>query len=182
MILLRLLNGQGLAGLAASLCLALLLVVQKGETRHWHKQSDRFEQLHADEASAHAQTVANYRAAAADAEAADRANANRIAAKQSAINERSSHDFEARLAIARVRYDRLQHPADNAADAGTRATSPMSRLSAAAGRAAESAGENRLPASDALLATEQAIQLDELISWIKGQSAIDPNGSPPATP
>ena len=45
-MILRLLNAQGIAGLAASLCLALLLVLQKGETRHWKKQSSQFEQLY----------------------------------------------------------------------------------------------------------------------------------------
>ena len=48
-------------------------------------------------------------------------------------------------------------------------------LSAASGGAAQAAGEDRLPAPDALTATEQAIQLDELIKWVKAQAAIDPN-------
>jgi len=182
MMFLRLLNGPGIAGLAAALCLALLLVIQKGETRHWHKQSDRFERLQAGEAAARAQTVANYRAAAAEAEAADRANAARVAGQQSTINERSSHDFEARLAIARARYAGLRQPGQTAADPGARATAPMPGISIAAGGSAEGAGENRLPSSDALVATEQAIQLDELIRWVKGQAAIDPNAGAPATP
>ena len=29
--------------------------------------------------------------------------------------------------------------------------------------------------SDALTATEQAIQLDELIKWVRAQAAVDPN-------
>jgi hypothetical protein len=41
----------------------------------------------------------------------------------------------------------------------------------------QDAGEDRLPASDALTATEQAIQLDELIAWVKRQAAVDPNAS-----
>ena len=35
-----------------------------------------------------------------------------------------------------------------------------------------------LPQSDRLIATEQAIQLDELIKWVKAQAVIDPNESP----
>jgi hypothetical protein len=52
MMLLRLLNAQGIAGLAASLCLAILLVIQKGETRHWKKQSASFDQLYRAEQAA----------------------------------------------------------------------------------------------------------------------------------
>jgi hypothetical protein len=53
-------------------------------------------------------------------------------------------------------------------------------LSAAAGGPAQGTGQDGL--SDALTATEQAIQLDELIKWTKRQAAIDPNrGSGPQT-
>ncbi len=34
-MILRLLNVQGIAGLAAAVALTLLLLLQKGETRHW---------------------------------------------------------------------------------------------------------------------------------------------------
>jgi hypothetical protein len=50
-------------------------------------------------------------------------------------------------------------------------------LSAAARGADEAAGQDRLPRSDELTATEQAIQLDELIKWVRSQAAIDPNAS-----
>ena len=82
MMLLRMLNVQGIAGIAASLALALLLVIQKGETRHWRKESGHFEQLYQGEQAAFAGTVANYRAAADAARAADRANAQRVEAAQ----------------------------------------------------------------------------------------------------
>ena len=63
-MILRLLNGQGIAGLAASLALALLLIVQRGETRHWRKQSDQFRVLYQPRRRAFAGTVAYVRAAA----------------------------------------------------------------------------------------------------------------------
>jgi hypothetical protein len=66
-MILRLLNPQGIAGLAASLCLALLLVLQKVETRHWKKQAASYEQLYRDEQVALAGTVANYRSTAEQA-------------------------------------------------------------------------------------------------------------------
>ena len=48
--------------------------------------------------------------------------------------------------------------------------------------AAQAAGEDRLPAADALTATEQAIQLDELIKWVtasRPRSGCPMAGPPP---
>ncbi|MGE5563072.1 MAG: hypothetical protein ACM3ZV_07145 [Bacillota bacterium] len=176
MSLLRLLNGQGIAGLAAALALALLLAVQKGETRHWKKESAHFEQLYTREQTALAGTLANYRAAADQARASDRANADRVAAEQRAINERTSNDYEARLAGARALAQRLRgQSARAAADPGRGGAAPVPGLSAPAGRADEAAGQDGLSLAERQLATEQAIQLDELIKWIRAQGRIDPN-------
>ena len=49
----------------------------------------------------------------------------------------------------------------------------MPSLPVAAGKTARSTGENGLPAEDALTATEQAIQLDELIKWVRRQHEVD---------
>ena len=183
MTILRLLNPQGIAGIAVSFALAVLLVVQKGETRHWKMQSCRFEQLYRGEQSAFAATVANYRAAAEAARADDLANAQRVAAEQRAINQRSSNEFEARLADARARAERLRlEAAATRANPGSRPGPPLPGLPASAGRADQAAGENRLPAPDALIATEQAIQLDELIKWVKAQAKVDNNGATVASP
>ena len=173
MILLRLLNPQGIAGLAASLCLAVLLVLQKGETRHWRKQSGQFEQLYEGEQAAFAGTVANYRAAAEAARSADRANAERVAAAQRAINERTADDYQTRLAAVRARAERLRGGA-SAADPGRGGAAPVSGVSVAPGGIAQGPGQDRLSDPDRLTATEQAIQLDELIAWVKAQAAIAP--------
>ena len=174
-MILRLLNPQGLVGIAVSLCLAVLLVLENGESRHWKKRSGQYEQLHRDGEAALAGTIANYRAAAEAARAADRAAAGRVAAEQRAINERTSDDFEARLAAARVAADRLREQARlAAADPRAGGTAPVSALSAAAGQSPQAAGQDGL--SDRLIATEQAIQLDELIKWVKAQSKVDRNG------
>jgi hypothetical protein len=173
-MLLRLLNPQGIAGLAASLALAILLVIQKGETRHWHKASDQFEILYRGEQAAFAGTVANYRAAADAARAADAANAKRVAAAQNAINERTDHDYEARLADARGRAERLRLQTRAAAtdpSAGRTASLPV--LPVAPGGAAQAPSQGRLPPSDSLTATEQAIQLDKLIKWVAAQAKVD---------
>ena len=181
MTILRLLNVQGIAGLAAGAILGLLLIVQKGETRHWRKQSGQYEQLYKQEQAAFAGTVANVRAAAEQARAADRANARRVLADQAQINERTSHDLETRLADARARADRLRIQAGGgSADPGRRGAAPVPALSAAPGRLAQAAGKDRLSHPERLIATEQAIQLDELINWVRRQHSVDPNGNAPA--
>lgn len=183
MILLRLLNPQGIAGVAVSIALAVLLVIQKGETHHWRKQSGQFEQLYRGEQAAFAGTVANYRAAAEQARASDAANIERVAAEQRAINERTTHDYQARLAAARTLAQRLRLEAASApADPGARAATPVPDLSITAGRPAQAAGQDRLPDSDALIATDQAIQLDELIKWVRRQAAVPQNGGPGGSP
>ena len=124
-------------------------------------------------AHGYAGTIANYRSAAETARAADRANAERIAAEQRAINERTQNDFESRLAAARTRAGQLRLAAQAPADPGHGRAAPVPGLPAASGRASDTAGENRLPAPDALTATEQAIQLDELIKWVRAQAKVD---------
>jgi hypothetical protein len=177
-MILRLLNIQGIAGIAVSLALGLLLLIQKGETRHWKKESAGFEQLYHREQTAFATTVTNYHAAAEQARAADRANAARVADEQRTINERTTHDFEARLAAARADARRLRIDAQAAADSSPRGGAPMSGVPAPARGAAEAAGEDRLSPSDALTATEQAIQLDELVKWAIKQHEVSLKHSP----
>jgi len=174
-MILRLLNPQGIAGLAVSICLSLLLLLQKAETHHWKKQSGQFEQLYHIDQAAFAQTIAGYRAAADAARAADRAAGERARAEQAAINERTANDYETRLAAARARADGLRRDAQASAHFGDRGTAPVPALPTATGGAHETAGEGRLPGPDALIATEQAIQLDELIKWIRRQHSVDPN-------
>ena len=172
-MILRLLNPQGIAGLAASLCLAVLLVLQKGETRRWTRQSAQFEALYRNEQTRFAATVANYRAATEQARAADQANAARVAAAQHAINERTSNDFEARLASARAAAERLRREGEGRTDSRGRGGPAMPGLPAASGRPPQAAGDDGL--HDSLIATEQAIQLDELIKWVRAQARVDPN-------
>ena len=176
MTLLRLLNPQGIAGLAAALCLAILLVIQKGDTRHYRKQAAEFEQLYHGEQSALAGTVASYRAAAEQARAADEANARRVRAAQALINERTSDDYEARIAVARATAQRLRvETASTSANSGRRSGAAVPSLPVATSGAASTTAQDGLSPEDALTATEQAIQLDELIEWIRRQHEVDSN-------
>jgi len=171
----RLLNWQGIAGIAVALTLFAMFTVQKLEAVHWRKQSEKFEQLYQQEQTAFATMVANGRAAAAQAEAADRENADRVAAEQNSINQRTKHEFESRLAAARAELERLRVDSPAGPDPHSGGGAPMPILPFAAGRPAQAASEDGLPESDALTATEQAIQLDELIKWVRSQHSVDPN-------
>jgi hypothetical protein len=102
-----------------------------------------------------------------------------VAAEQRVITERSEHEFEDRIAAARAAAERLRNPPPAAADPSSGRAAPVPELPAAATRTGQAAGEDRLPAPDALTATEQAIQLDELIKWVKAQAEVDPNGGKP---
>ena len=174
----RFLNLQGMIGIAAALLLLALFLVKAGEARHWRKQSGRYEQLYRAEQSARAVTIANYRAAAETARKLDLAHAGRVAAEQRAISERTEDALQARLADARARAQRLQLDArPAAARRGGRAASvpAPAQTPGAAGRPAEKDG---FPLADRLLATEQAIQLDELIKWVGAQSTIESADKP----
>jgi hypothetical protein len=174
-MILRLLNAQGIAGLVASLCLALLLTLEKVESRHWRRQSSKFEQLFIGERAKLAGTIANYRAAASAAATADRANAERVAAEQRAITERTDHDFEGRISAARAAADRLRLQSEGRSVAGAGRSAEGPGLPGAAGGTSQAAGHDRLPEPAALTATEQAIQLDELIRWVRAQAGVDVN-------
>lgn len=180
-MILRLIGWQGIAGLVLAGAFALLLLVQKGETRHWKKQSGQYEQLYRGEQAAHRQTELNVRRAADAARAADQANADRVRREQAAINQETTNDLEARFADARarasdLRSDRVRRQAGAAAShsGGGRAT-PVPGVPPAAGGVGQAARQDRLSDSDALTATEQAIQLDELIKWVTRQTGVDPN-------
>jgi hypothetical protein len=169
----RILNLQGMIGIAASLLLLGLFVTKAIEARRWHKQSDRYEQLYRGEQGARAGTIANYRAAAETARKDDLANAARVAAAQRTISERTTDDLESRLADARARALRLQLEARAPATAGRGVgAAPVPAPGAAPGPAGAAAAENGLSLADRLIATEQAIQLDELIKWVNAQAAV----------
>jgi hypothetical protein len=156
------------AALAAA---ALLWLVQSRD--HWRNTARANELRFQQEQAAHAATVANYRAAAEQARLDDAANLARVRADQAAISERTANDFETRIASARAAAVRLrEQAAAPAADPGAGGGAPMPGVPAAAGTVAQAAGEDRLPQSDRLLATEQAIQLDELIKWVRQQHAV----------
>ena len=170
---LRLLGPQGIAGLLVALLLGALLAAAKIDARHFKKQAQRFEQLYRAEVAAHAGTVAAVRAAAERAARADQANAARVRGEQDRISERIDHDFETRLAAARARALRLRRPAETERPSGGRDGAPLPGLSEPAAGPPPAPGADRLSQSERLVATEQAIQLDELIKWVRAQAGVE---------
>lgn len=135
------------------------------------------------EKAAHQASAANWEAATNTARLLDRENKRLVEAQQTAESRRISDDYQARIDNARARARasaaglRVQAAP---ADQGGRGEPPMPGLPDPARGIDAAACEARLPAglsaADALIATEQAIQLDELINWVAAQAAIDRNG------
>jgi hypothetical protein len=129
------------------------------------------------EQAAHLGTVNAFLAASKQAQKEAEANAQRVAREQETITDAITSDYRSDLAALRARFDRLR--------AGTARTDPgradaagLSGLPDPAGRADAPTGEDRLPATgglaldDALIASEQALQLQALIDWVNAQSAV----------
>lgn len=132
--------------------------------------------LHEAEQLAHLGTIANFIDAGQQAQRDAEANAARVKVEQERITDATLATYRADLAALRARFDRLR--------AGPAAADPRGAYPAglpgagnAAGRAAQAPGQDRLPAghltlADALIASEQALQLNALIDWIEAQSAV----------
>lgn len=128
----------------------------------------------------HLATVANHKAATAEARRLDVQNVARVKADQSKITEEIVDGYEARLADARARAaaaERLRAQAA-AANPGRGGDAGMPRAGPAAEGVDQAPGEDRLSPSDALTCTEQALQLDSLIDWTEAQALVDFNAEP----
>jgi hypothetical protein len=115
------------------------------------------------------------------ARASDAANKTRVETEQSTINQQSGSSYETRIADARARAAERVRNGTPAANPGSGRTAPVSGVPAPTRSPVAAAGQDGLSADDKLIATEQAIQLDELIKWVKAQAAVDVNGVQPKT-
>ncbi len=161
--------------LAAAIGAILLLALLVSERNRWKSTASLRQQQLVAEKGAHQATVVNYRAAAEQARREDAENLTRVKAQQTATNERTANDFENRIAAARAAAERLRRDARAGADPGSRGAAPVPAVSASTGGTAQATGGNGLSISERLIATEQAIQLDELIKWVQRQHAIKVN-------
>ena len=114
------------------------------------------------------------RSRAAQAKAEDQAHAARVERDQDRVSKEVSNDYQIQLGDLRRRYDALRlHAAAPAADPDGGGAQTMPPISVAARGADGAAGEDRLPAADALIASEQALRLKALQDWVRGQEAVE---------
>lgn len=129
------------------------------------------------EEAAHLGTVNAFLAASEQAQKDAEANAQRVAREQETITDAITSDYRSDLAALRARFDRLRAGA-TPTDPGRADAAGLPRLRDPAGRADAPAGQDRLPAArglslnDALIASEQALQLQALIDWVNAQAAV----------
>lgn len=159
--------------LAIGLGCILLLALLVGDRNRWKARAAHHAELLAAERAAHSASVANYRAAAERARSADAANAARVKVEQRTINERTKHEFEARIAAVRMAAGSVRRDQRTSAHSRNRGDAAVPRIPPAAGGIVETARGDGLSQSERLTATEQAIQLDQLIQWVRAQAAVE---------
>jgi len=155
-----------IAGGVGALVLVTLLLIAKGDARH-------YKALWQQEQAAHQLTIANYKTAAAEAARMDQANIVRVQTEQQAITEKVTNDYQSKLADSASRYDRLRakasgylsHPASPGLPA-----SPETTCLAVSGATCEAIPTLLLEAQ------RNTDQLLALQAWVTAQSAVDTNG------
>jgi hypothetical protein len=107
------------------------------------------------------------RAKTAKAQADDAAHAREVESRQTTIGQESSRDYQAELARVRADYaERLRRTA-SAANSGGRGNAPVSRPASSANGPDAASAQSELPSTDALTATEQALQLQAIQNWAR---------------
>jgi hypothetical protein len=154
------------------------LLIALGVTRHSLASTKRdlaaCNKHGAEVQAAYDQFAADVRAKTAQAKAADAAHAAAVLAQQKSISERTVDDYKAQIAAVRERAARIVRSGSNApatnSSSGGNPRVPSS--SQGAGRTDGATPEDRLSDSDALIATEQAIQLQALQQWVREQEGV----------
>ena len=114
------------------------------------------------------------RSRTAQAKAEDQAHAARVERDQDHVSKEVSNDYQIQLGDLRRRYDALRlHAAAPAADPDGGGAKAMPQIPVAARGADDATGEDRLPGADALIASEQALRLQALQDWVRGQEAVE---------
>lgn len=126
------------------------------------------------EADNHRKTKAYFAQAVADALRNEKLRLARVRAEQERINASAEKDYSSRLAALRARYDQLRRKGGKAAGSQG-GTEPVPGLPTPAFGADAAAGEDGLSLAERYACSASAIQLDELISWVEAQTAVDPN-------
>ena len=128
------------------------------------------------EKAAHAETAANYRAAAEARKASDIANVQRVSGEATTISAEVTNDYEKRLASLRADFAERVRRA-TATHSGSAAGADLPVVPAAAGRTDETACDPKLPPREALIASEQAEQLVALQALVRRWAQVNVNGT-----
>lgn len=151
------------AGAAVAGVLIVLLLIARGDARH-------YKALWQQEQTAHQLTVANYKAAAAEAERMDQANIVRVTKEQTAITEKVTNDYQSKLADSTDRYERLRAKASgylsHPASPGVPETRDTTCV-AVSGTTCEGIPPLLLEAQ------RNTDQLLALQAWVRAQSGVD---------
>lgn len=146
--------------------LALLLVLQKGETRHFRK-------LYEGEKAARIQEQAEVRAKTKLAQAQDAAHAAKVERDQVQISQEIASDYQKQLSDLRARYDALRVRGTAKANPGSGRDKAVPGVPDTTSGVDGSPGENGLSAEDALIASEIALRYKGLREWVLGQMRVE---------
>lgn len=149
------------------LCAFLWLSVKAESAR-----ADKWKERAAAEKLAHQGTVSNYRQQREIAAAQDKANAARVERDQERVTKEVSSDYQERIADLHARYDSLRSAAAETDSGGGRGTGVPGLPNPADG-SDDASPEDGLPSEDALIATEQAMQLEALQDWVRAQQGVE---------
>ena len=116
---------------------------------------------------------AEMRARTAVAQAQDAGHAARVERDQEIVSRETVSDYQKDIDRLRRRSTERMRAAAAGADPGGGGDTDMPGLPKPAGGADGAAGENRLPAEDALIASEIALRLRALQSWARAQEEVD---------
>ena len=167
----KLLGYIGGAALVAALLYALWA---RGD--HFKGQRDRARHQITLEITAHRQSKTNYRAAQQQAQEMETARLVRVTAEQKRITADVSSDYATRLADLRARYERMQRDEKARACAfGTACDKPVPGVPETASGIDGAPGSEGFSLKRRFIASQQAEQLDSLISWAERQLAVPAN-------
>lgn len=135
---------------------------------------DRITALNAENVANHRTTKRSYAQAMADALRNERLRLARVKAEQERINDRAKETANARLAALRARYDSLRGQTGKAVGSASGAE-PVPGLPTPAFGADAAPGEDGFSLSERYECSVNAVQLDELISWVEAQAKVKVN-------
>ena len=158
-------------GVAAALLIAIgvLWLAKAGAERQNLKLKDQLREANL--------IIENERQAVRDrtalARAEDAANAARVERDQGTITQETVSAYQKDIAALRARAAGRVRAGTAAADRSGGGSAPVPGIPAAAGGIDGTAGEDGLPAADALIASEQALRLKALQDWVRGQAGVE---------